>query len=125
MDAAKAIRIHRCQHPKNPEKLIAVYSGEAIHVVRKGKAGHINYLATDDYTLNDDAYLVVDKKTHKYKVSWKWLAVFHPHVFREYASNSDNGTWNMTGFLEHATFDIPSYKEQQTAIRQAETTIEH
>jgi len=124
MDVTSAIRIHECQHPKNSAKLITVYSGEAIHVVRKGKAGHVNYLEPDDYTLNDDAYLLVDKKTHGYEVSWKWLAIFHPQVFREYASSSDNGTWNMTGFLKHATFDIPLYKEQRLALREAGATSE-
>ena len=120
IDTTSAIRIHRCPHPKNSDKLISVYSGEALHVVRKGKAGYVNYLKPDDYTLNDDAYLLVDKKTHGYELSLKWLAAACPQIFREYASNSDNGTWNMTGFLEYATFDIPSYKQQQIALRAAE-----
>jgi type I restriction enzyme M protein len=92
MDVKNTVRIHRCQHPKNSDKLITVHSGEGIHVVRKGKAGHINYLEPDHYTLNDDAYLLVDSGTHGYKLSLKWLVATQAHVFEEYASSSDNGT---------------------------------
>ena len=37
-------------------------------------------------------------------------------MFREYASNSDNGTWNKTGFLKHAMLDIPSFEEQNNVL---------
>lgn len=117
MDAENAIRIYRCQHPKNADRLINVYSGEAIHVVRKGKAGYVNYLSAGDYTLNDDAYLLVEKAGHGYRLSLKWLAMANRHIFAEYASSSDNGTWNMGGFFEHATFDIPAYEEQERAVQ--------
>jgi hypothetical protein len=105
------------------DPLINVYTGEAIHVVRKGKAGHINYLESGDYTLNDDAYLLIEKAGHGYRVSLKWLALAYQQVFREYASNSDNGTWNMGGFFEHATFDIPAYEEQEMMLRASETSM--
>jgi hypothetical protein len=74
VDIENALSIYQCPHPKNANKLINVYSGEAIHIVRKGKAGHLTYLPPGDYTLNDDAYLLVDKKTHGYKISLEWLA---------------------------------------------------
>ncbi len=119
MDTENAIRIYQCQHPMNADRLINVYTGEALHVVRKGKAGHVNYVASGDYTLNDDAYLLVDKKDHGYRLSLEWFAAAYRHVFREYSSNSDNGTWNKGGFFEHATFDIPSYAEQTAALRTA------
>lgn len=121
MDVENAIRIQRCQHPKNAERLISVYSGQAIHVVRKGKAGHVSYLESGDYTLNDDAYLLVEKPGHGYKLSLKWLAIANRQVFREYSSNSDNGTWNMGGFFEHASFDIPEYGEQIRMVNWAAT----
>ena len=117
IDVERSPRIHLCQHPKNPDRTITVFSGEAIHVVRKGKAGHVNYLKPDDYTLNDDAYLLVDSGKHGCKLSLEWLVATHRHVFREYASNSDNGTWNMGGFFAHATFDIPSYDQQELALK--------
>jgi len=117
MDVASAIHIHQCQHPKNADRLISVYSGEAVHVVRKGKAGHVNYLEGGHYTLNDDAYLLVPKKETGIKLSLRWLAEANRQLFREYASNSDNGTWNMSGFFDHATFDIPAFEEQKEALK--------
>lgn len=123
MDVTNAIHIYQCQHPKNSNRTINVYTGEAIHVVRKGKAGYINYLERGDYTLNDDAYLLVEKVGHDYKLSLKWLAMTYQQVFREYASNSDNGTWNMGGFFEHATFDIPTYEEQEKMLLESETVV--
>jgi type I restriction enzyme M protein len=123
MDVNNAIRIYRCQHPKNSDRLINVYTGEAIHVVRKGKAGHVNYLESGDYTLNDDAYLLVEKAGHGFRLSLKWLALAYQQAFRDYASNSDNGTWNMGGFFEHAVFDTPDYDEQERMLRQSQVAV--
>jgi type I restriction enzyme M protein len=118
IDVENAPHVYQCPHPRNSDKLITTYSGEGIHVVRKGKAGYISYLSSGDYTLNDDAYIVVDKGTHGCVLSLKWVALACRHIFCEYSSSSDNGTWNMAGFLEHARFDIPSWDEQQSIIRE-------
>ena len=112
MDVASALKIHRCRLPNNPAKLISVYTGGGLHVVRKGKAGHVNFLPHGDYTLNDDAYLLADKGGHGYKLSLEWIAATHKHIFEEYASNSTNSTWNKQEFFKYATFDIPAYEEQ-------------
>lgn len=116
IDVKNGILINQCQHPKNSNKLITVHDGEAIHVVRKGKAGYATYLEKGKYTLNDDAYLLVNK-SRDYKLSLEWFVLANKEVFREYASNSDNGTWNMSGFLEHALFDIPAYEEQKLVLK--------
>ena len=63
------VMIHRCQDPKNSDRKIRVVSGEGIHIVRKGKAGHINYLSQGDYTMTDDAYVLTKKKKEVYQVS--------------------------------------------------------
>ena len=89
---------------------------EGLLVVRKGKAGHTLYLPPDKYTLNDDAYILYVKENCKYKINLKWLSINYRHVFQFYGSNSDNGTWNMTGFFKYTTIDIPSYEEQQDLI---------
>lgn len=41
-------------------------------------------------------------------------------IFYEYASSSDNGTWNMTRFLENVKIDIPLYDEQIELVRKHE-----
>ena len=108
IDAVNTDLIPLLPHPKNADKTISVISGEGIHIVRKGKAGHINYLPAGDYTMTDDAYVLTNKPGGKYKVSLKWVVETQAAIFREYASKSDNGTWNKNGFFKHATIDIPS-----------------
>ena len=117
VDPENTVMIHRCPHPKNPNKKIKVVEGECVHIVRKGKAGHINYLPSGRYTMTDDAYLLTRKDGNGLRISLKWIARTQSDLFREFASNSDNGTWNKGGFLKYGRMDIPSYEEQ---IAQAE-----
>jgi type I restriction-modification system DNA methylase subunit len=116
-DIYNAQRIPYCRHPKNQDKNIIVHFGEGIHIVRKGKAGFVSYLPSDHYTLNDDAYLLVERPNHGYKLSLEWMVLTQKNIFAEFASNSDNGTWNKGGFLEYAAFDIPSYDEQIDVLK--------
>lgn len=115
VDIANSTYIYECPDPKNSDRLIRTYSGEALHVVRKGKAGHVTWLEPGNYTINDDAYLVIEKSDHGYELSLEWVALTQQALFEEHASNSDNGTWNKTGFLEHAVFDLPTLSEQRQA----------
>ena len=104
--------IHQCNDPRNANRLIKVVSGEGIHIVRKGQAGHINYLPNGDYTMTDDAYIMTKKPDIGYRVSLQWIALTQRGLFKEFASNSDNGTWNKGAFLKYGTIDIPSLEEQ-------------
>ena len=116
IDLSSAIFIHRCQDPKNANRKIKVISDEGIHIVRKGKAGHINYLPDGGYAMTDDAYVMTRKEDNGYQVSMEWIAKTQEGIFREYASNSDNGTWNKSGFLKHARLSLPSYEEQLEVV---------
>lgn len=116
MDVHNALMIPMCPDPHNPDINIRVYRGEGIHVVRKGKAGYINYLPYDNYASNDDAYILQKKGNCKLDVSLDWLANTHRALFYEYATKSDNGTWNKSAFFQHATFNIPDKAEQDTTI---------
>lgn len=118
VDISEAIPIFQCQHPQNADRKITVVDDEGIHIVRKGKAGHINYLPEGRWTMTDDAYILVDKKTHEYELLLPWIVLTQQQLFIEYASSSDNGTWNKTGFLTHATIDIPSLEEQEAVVRE-------
>lgn len=118
--------IHKCPHPKNPTKHIAVLEGkEVIHVIRKGKAGSTAFFESGDYTINDDAYLLFLKEKPKdttlqdrldYEVNLKWLFYEYRSLFIEYSSSSDNGTWNMTGFFSEVRIDIPLLDEQEKIV---------
>lgn len=90
---------------------------EGLLVVRKGKAGKAVYLEPGLYTLNDDAYILFVKETCPYQIHLKWLSIQYREEFLSYASSSDNGTWNMTGFFNHVVIDIPDYDEQLNIVR--------
>lgn len=93
---------------------------EGILVVRNGKAGTTFYLKEGKYTINDHAYILYLKDDCKYKISLKWIIANYKITFLEYSSSSDNGTWNMTGFFENVTIDIPSYEEQMEIVKEYE-----
>ena len=66
--------------------------------------------------MTDDAYVMTRKEDNGYQVSMEWIAKTQEGIFREYASNSDNGTWNKSGFLKHARLSLPSYEEQLEVV---------
>jgi hypothetical protein len=121
-DYTEKVHIHRCEHPKDSAKLISVIEGKPIiHVVRKGKAGSSAYFEKGDYTVTDDAYLLFLKDTpqrtlnniqNSYELNLKWLFYELKSRFFDYATSSDNGTWNKTKFFAEVKIDIPSYAEQ-------------
>ena len=104
---------HKCRHPKNAFKNIKTVDGKAvIHVVRKGKAGYSAFFDVGNYTLNDDAYLLYLREKRPYTVDLKWLMYALKPIFFEYATSSDNGTWNKTAFFKNVTVDLPDCNEQ-------------
>lgn len=102
------------------ESLPRFENKEGLLVVRKGKAGLTRHLPPASYTLNDDAYILFVKDSCRYNINLKWLSIQYRSEFLSYASNSDNGTWNMTGFFKHTKIDIPSLDEQLTVVKQYE-----
>lgn len=90
---------------------------DGLMVIRKGKAGSTRYLPKGKYTINDDAYILSVKSNCPYKIDLRWLALSYRSEFLAYASNSDNGTWNMTGFFDNVTLDIPTDSEQKRLVQ--------
>ncbi len=105
------------------KKLKVFENKEGLLVTRNGKAGHTKFLQKGKYTINDHAYILYVKKECKYKINLQWLAIAYRKTFLEYSSNSDNGTWNMTGFFEHTYIDIPSIEEQNFIAKKYEKLI--
>ena len=100
------------------DKPLKVFEGkEGLLVIRKGKAGRTVLLPPGDYTLNDDAYILYVKEGCPYKIDLLWLSYAYKGEFLSYASSSDNGTWNMTGFFENVLIDIPKYEEQMMIVK--------
>lgn len=71
--------------------------------------------------MTDDAYILTDKHNHGYEISMKWIALTQGQIFSDFSSSSDNGTWNKTGFLKYALFDIPAIDEQVRAAAALES----
>ena len=97
---------------------LKVFEGkEGLLVTRNGKAGYTKYLLNGKYTINDHAYILFVKEDTPYKINLKWLSIQYKQEFLAYASNSDNGTWNMTGFFSYTKIDIPSFEEQLSVVK--------
>jgi restriction endonuclease S subunit len=98
-------------------KVIKVFEkAKGLLVTRNGKAGRTRYLERGNYTINDHAYILFVKDTCKFEIDLKWLSIQYRTTFLEYASSSDNGTWNMTGFFQHTILDIPHISEQKRVV---------
>lgn len=96
----------------NNHRLKVFEDKEGLLVTRKGKAGYTKYLSKGKYTINDNAYILYVKEDSPFKIDLQWLSIQYKKDFLAYASNSDNGTWNMTGFFTYTKLDIPAYEEQ-------------
>ena len=104
---------------------LKVFEGqEGLLVTRNGKAGQTKYLPSGKYTINDHAYILFVKDTSPYEINLKWLSLQYKQDFLSYASNSDNGTWNMTGFFAYTKLDIPSIDEQLSIVKKYDTLLQ-
>jgi len=90
---------------------------EGLLVIRKGKAGLTRFLKKGSYTINEDAYILSVRENCKYQIDLNWLRIQYKQLFLQYSSNSDNGTWNKTGFFESVNIDIPNLKEQLAIVK--------
>lgn len=98
---------------------------DGLLVVRKGKAGGTKYLPEGKYMINDDAYILSVMDDCPYQIDLRWLAIACKTDFLAYASNSDNGTWNKTGFFDNVTIDIPSHEEQERLVETVEKALRY
>lgn len=96
------------------DKPIKVFENkEGLLVTRNGKAGQTKYLSPGKYTVNDHAYILFVSDDSEYDIDLEWLSIQYKAQFLQYASSSDNGTWNMSGFFKYTCIDIPLKSEQE------------
>ena len=93
---------------------------QGLLVTRNGKAGQTRFLEPGKYTINDHAYILFQKDNSPYEIDLKWLGIQYKKTFLSFASNSDNGTWNMTGFFQFTSIDIPALQEQKNLVNVVE-----
>ncbi len=89
-------------------------------VTRNGNAGQTRFLEPGKYTINDHAYILYKKANVPYKIDLRWLGIQYRRTFLSFASSSDNGTWNMTGFFRYTSIDIPALNEQLAFVKDVE-----
>ena len=113
-DRTKMGEIPLCTINNKPLK---VFEGrEGLLVTRNGKAGMTRFLPKGKYTINDHAYILYVKENSPYEIDLRWLAIQYRTDFLQFASSSDNGTWNMTGFFRQVKIDIPIIEEQKALV---------
>ncbi len=89
---------------------------EGLLVTRNGNAGQTQFLQKGRYTINDHAYILFVKDNIPYDIDLYWFSIQYKEAFIQYSSNSDNGTWNKTGFFEHTFINIPCIEEQLNLV---------
>jgi len=120
-DKTKLGYIPQCNNLKG-EKISIFKNKLGILVVRKGKAGLLIFLEKGQYTINDDAYILYLRNDFKVsnninneydeELFLKWFIYKNQNKIYEYASSSDNGTWNKTAFLKYFEIEIENKKIQ-------------
>ncbi len=108
----------------NNKKLKVFEGREGLLVTRNGKAGNVKYLRAGRYTINDHAYILFKKDDSPFEIDLQWISIQYRQAFLAYASNSDNGTWNMTGFFSHTRIDIPEYAEQLLLVEKYQIILD-
>jgi restriction endonuclease S subunit len=96
---------------KLSNKRIKIFKGPAIVVVRKGIAGHMSYISNGEFTINDDAYVLILRKKWQNRINLRWFVCQYQDLFNVIASKSDNGTFNK-GYAEEKKIKIPDIQLQ-------------
>ena len=91
---------------KPNDKKLKIFSGPAILVVRKGKAGQMIFIDKPEFTTNDDAYVLVLKEKWAGKINLRWFIYQYQELF-----------YNLTtAKSSNATFNKEYTKKQKVAI---------
>lgn len=93
------------------------FQSPAILVVRKGQAGKMFYIEKDEFTTNDDAYVLTPKKDWKDKINFKWfIPEYQDLFFNLVTSKSDNATFNKE-YANRQTVKIPDMNFQNEFVK--------
>ncbi len=93
-------------------KRIKIFAGPAILVIRKGIAGRMLYIDEKEFTIKDDAYVLIPKKEWKDKINLRWFMYQYQGLFYNLVSSkSDNATFNKK-YAEKQNIQIPNLSIQ-------------
>jgi len=95
---------------------IPVINSYSLLVSRKGKAGTLRLMENMNYTINDDAYVLVLKKQWEDKLILPWFIYEYQELFYKIVtSKSDNGTFSKKIAL-NLNVDIPNIEIQKKSM---------
>ena len=96
---------------------LKVFQSPAILVVRKGLGGKMFYIGKNEFTTNDDAYVLMPKKDWEDKINLKWfIHEYQVLFFNLVTSKSDNATFSKK-YAERQIIQIPHIDEQNRIIQ--------
>lgn len=89
---------------------IKIENGPAIVVVRKGKAGWMEFMEDEHFAINDDAYVMKPKDGWDVNLTW-FINQYQELFFNIVTSKSDNGTFSKS-YAEEQSIELPEIKVQ-------------
>lgn len=96
---------------------LKIFKGPAILVARKGNAGTMKYIPNYEFTINDDAYVMILKEEWIEKINLKWfINQYQELFFNLVTSKSDNGTFNKS-YVERQIIRIPDINFQNNVAK--------
>jgi hypothetical protein len=99
---------------------LKIFQSPAILVVRKGLAGKMFYIEKDEFTTNDDAYVLTSNEDWKDKINLKWfIRESQDLFFNLVTSKSDNATFDK-GYASRQIVKIPNMKFQNEFVEKIE-----
>ena len=91
---------------------LKIFYMPAILVVRKGIAGKMTYIEKEEFTTNDDTYVLTHQKEWKNKINLRWFVYQYQELFYNIiTSKSDNATFNKQ-YAEKQIIKIPDIEFQ-------------
>jgi len=118
LEENKAGFISRFAKPNGTK--LKIFQGPATLVVRKGLAGKMFYIRKDEFTTNDDAYVLTPKKDWEEKINPKWfIHEYQDLFFNLVTSKSDNATFDKE-YASRQTVKIPDIDFQNTFVEKIE-----
>jgi type I restriction-modification system DNA methylase subunit len=114
LDENKMGIISRLAKPNGRE--LKIFQGPAILIVRKGLAGKMFHIEKEEFTTNDDAYVLIPKKDWKEKINLRWFIHEYQNLFFNLVtSKSDNATFNK-GYANRQNVKIPDIDFQNVFV---------
>ena len=101
------------KNAKPNNRNLKIFSSPSILVVRKGIAGHMTFINKGEFTINDDAYVLILKKKWMNKINLRWFIYQYQELFYKLVtSKSDNATFNKE-YIEKQKVKIPKFDIQK------------